>query len=990
MKKITVLSLLMAICFAGFAQKADGIIKGKLTDTAARAPITEATVSVLNAKDSSLATFSITDKKGGFEFRNLEYGEYNIVITHGSFETIKRRITLSATEKVIDLGSLAVEKAYKKLGEVVVSTDAPVVMKGDTVQFKADAFRTKPNATVEDLLKKIPGTEVDKDGNVKTQGEQVQKIYVDGKEFFGNDPKLATKNLTADMVESVQVFDDMSDQAKFTKIDDGSRTKAINIKLKADKRKGVFGRATAAAGTNERYEGNASINKFNGNNRVSLLFNANNINKQGFSFNDIISSMGGFSAAGGGGGGGGSFGGGGSGGGGGFSGGGFGGTGMNISMGGRGGGSFGGMFGSTGPTGITKTLATGLNYNNEWSKVKLSGSYFFSRSNNTQQQNSYRQTFFPNDSAALLNRDVISNSINQNHRINMRVEYAIDSMHSVLYSANLTLQHSENYSDDTSFTFSSKPLQEYLAQTSRTNTTNERDGINWSNNLLFRKKFSKIGRTVTLGWNNNFGNSESEGFNKTPFVFYDPAGAIIRTQNQNQNNRQQTHTNNNVLSLSYTEPVGLNKLLELNYAYTNNRNRSDKETYNFNSISGKYDVPNLQLTNDFNNTFTANRVGVNFRVQEKKYNYQLGIGVQQSRLNSLSYQAATGKDSVIINDAVNFFPIANFNYTPSRTQNLRFNYRGRTNQPSVSQLQNVPDVSDPFNVKNGNPDLEQEFSHTFGANYNSFNIQKFRFIAIGLNITATSNKIVNEIDYLTLPNGTVDPGRTITRPVNMNGNYSGFSYLTFGFPFKSAKLKGSSLNFSSNFAYNRTAGRINKEENIGKTITAGQTAGINFNIKEKFDFGANLNVSYNSVKYTVNQTLNENYFSQTYSVDITYQFKGNFLLSTDVDYYVNSGRADGFNQSIPLWNASIAKQVFKNKAGEIKLAVNDILNQNQSITRSTGDNYIQDTRSVVLKRYFMLSFMYNLNRMGGNNNNRQGMPGMPRFMERNMRDMRVN
>jgi hypothetical protein len=681
--------------------------------------------------------------------------------------------------------------------------------------------------------------------------------------------------------------------------------------------------------------------------------------------------MGGFSGMGGGGGGG-NFGGGGGGGG-------FGGTGMNVS-GGRGG--FGGFGGGGSSTGITKTLATGLNYNNEFNKVKIAGSYFFSRSNNTQKQDSYRETFFPNDSIAKLNRNTISNSINQNHRFNIRVEYAIDSMNSILYSSNLTLQHSESLSDDSAYTISSTPVKDYLAQTSRSNNSNERDGLNWSNNFLYRKKFKRIGRTITLGWNNSISSSESESFNRTPYVFYNSSGNIIRTQNQNQNSNQETKSNNNVLSVSYTEPVGLNKLLEFNYAYTHNKSQSDKETYNFNNTSGKYDTPNLLLTNDFDNTFTANRFGANFRVQEKKYNWQLGMGVQQSRLNSLSYQAFTGKDSVIINDAVNFFPQASFNFTPSRSKNLRFNYRGRTNQPTVSQLQNVLDVTDPLNQKIGNPDLEQEFTHTFGTNFNTFNMVSFRFIAFGVNLSATSNRIVNSID-------TLARGIQLTKPVNMDGNYSGNVYLTFGFPFKSKKLKGSSLNFNTALGYNNDVGLLYRQKNIGKTLTASQRAGINFNVKDKFDVGANLSLAYNSVKYSVNQSLNEDYYTQTYSLDLTYQFKGGFILSSDFDYYVNTGRAEGFNQSIPLWNASFAKQVFKNKAGEFKLSVNDLLNQNQSITRSTGDNYIQDTRSVVLKRYVMFSFTYNLNRMGGNRQ-QQGMPGMPRFMDRNMREMRVN
>ena len=299
MKKIFTLSILVLTLFTSVqAQKADGSIKGKLVEADSKLPISDATISVLNTKDSALATFTLSNRQGVFEIKGLEAGNYQLIITHQGIETFKKVVSITSTEKMADLGELSVTKAIKTLEGVVVTTDAPVIIKNDTIQFRADAFKTKPNATVEDLLKKIPGMQVDKDGNVKAQGESVQKVYVDGKEFFGNDPKLATKNLTADMVESVQVFDDMSDQAKFTKVDDGSKQKAVNIKLKKDKNKGVFGRVLAAGGYGDggRYEGNMSVNKFNGNQRLSFLFNANNINKQGFSFSDIISSMGGVSA----------------------------------------------------------------------------------------------------------------------------------------------------------------------------------------------------------------------------------------------------------------------------------------------------------------------------------------------------------------------------------------------------------------------------------------------------------------------------------------------------------------------------------------------------------------------------------------------------------------------------------------------------------------------------------------------------------------------
>ena len=936
-------SLLLFLSFlifglTAFSQRAIHSIKGKLTDSSYKELLSEATVSLLNISDSSVVAFAISDKKGNFELKDLDTGIYRIIVSFQGYANHSRRVSVSGTNPVLDLGTINLDKRSVFLEEVVIE-GAPIIIRKDTVEFKASAFKTRPNSTAEDILKKIPGMQVDKEGNVKAQGEDVQKVVVDGKEFFGSDPKLATKNITADMIESIQVFDDMSDQAKFSRIDDGSRQKTINIKLKKDKRMGYFGRFAAGMGTDERYESQLSFNRFNGDRRISVIGNSNNINKSTFNFSDIVTNMGGFQ----GGQGGGSM----------RGPGGFGGGGGMF----RGGGGFGGFGG--GGSGITKASSIGLNYSDKWAKTDVSGSYFFSQSETGTSRASLRQSFFPNDSIAIQNQQSASLNKNQNHRFNLRMEYQLDSMNTFLYTPSYTLQKSESNSQDTTFTRATKPGMNYLAVTGVTANMNERDGYSINNYLLYRRKFHKIGRTLTLGYSSNINNSEGNGENYSPYTFYKSDGSLSMVRNQDIRTEQSTRSNNNVISSSYTEPVALNKLIELNYAYTNRKNKSDRKAYDYNSGNEKYDRVNLLQTNYFENDFIAQRFGLNYRVQYPKYNYQLGGAVEMSELSSRSIRWSTGKDTTVSQKFVNFFPTANFQYSFSQTKNLRMFYRGRTNQPSINQLQDVPDFSNPLQIRTGNPALQQEFNNSININFSSFNRSSFKFFNSNINIGNARNKIVNSIDSVQGSRGV-----QLIRPVNLNGAFNTSAFVTFGRPLRNKKLKGSNYSFSTSANYNRDVSQVYKQTNITDNIIISETGSLNLAIKENFNMGLNTTLSYNSAKYSVQKNLNEDFFSQSFGIDFSYTMPKSLVITTDFDYYRSTGRADGFNQSIPLWTASVARQLFKKKNGEIKLSVNDILDQNESITRTVTDNYIEDINTVVLKRYFMLTFTYNLNRAG--------------------------
>jgi len=958
-KLLSLLSLVFLVSFASAQSVAT--VKGILIDSLNKQSLKDASIVVLAASDSSLEVFTLAKADGSFVINNAPFGEMIVQVKFQGYEPFSKKITFSAKNSSVDLGKIYLQTAANDLGNVTV-TQSPVKMNKDTVEFTASAFKTKPNAVAEDLLKKIPGIQVDKDGSIKAQGETVQRVLVDGKRFFGDDPKMATRNLPPDIIDKIQVFDAASDQSAFTGFDDGNRVKTINITTRKDKRKGYFGRAALGAGANSEdalYDNNINISKFNGDQQITFTGQANNVNKQNFSVQDMLGSLGGggFGGAGGGGGG-------------------RGGGGATMVMGGGGGG--GGLLGTGGGGGIVRTLAAGLNYKDNWgTKTQFSGSYFYNDQTTNRDQNSLTENLVTGSTDSSIFSKQVQSSVtnNKNHRINFNIETNFDTSNTLIIRPNISFQntHSETY--QTTNSTRGKILN---LNSSRVNSARDNEGINGSLEATFRHRFAKKGRTYSIGLNSSYNTNDGSGNNLSINEFNLPTRNYIDTLDQIYTTNRDGK--NNSATLSFTEPIGKNKLLEFNYNISSNVNTSGRSTLGYNKVSREYDIAIPNLSNIFENTFNANRFTVNYRIQNAKYNFSVGSGLQVGDLVSKNISTNVN----LKQHFVNLFPSANFRYDFTKSKNMRFFYNGRTSQPSAEQLQPVIDNTNPLLIRTGNPNLKQQFSHSFRFLFNSFDIftQKIIFATI------SGSFIENDIQNSTTISG---GGVQTIKPVNLSGTYNVNGFFNYGFPIKKPK---SNLNLMANVSRSQTQTLVNSISNFTRNTNLGGTISWTTNIKEGFDMNFSSNSNLTMARYTLQPQQNGDFFTQTVSTEATIYSKSGWVLSTDFDYIYNGGRSEGFNTSIPLWNASLSKQMLKNKAGELKFYVFDLLNQNISISRNVTSNFIQDMQTRVLKRYFMISFTYNLRKFGATQGPQNPMmrmmqmPGAERQMNNMMRTFR--
>lgn len=902
-------------------------VKGRIIDSVINKPLAFSTISIVHTTDSTLVSFTRADSVGFFKLNAIEKGNYLLSVSYVGYAPVWKPVEVLGTNAVQDIGDINLQD-IKLIGNVIVNAKRPpVVINNDTLEFNAENFKTQPNAVVEDMLKKMPGVTIDKDGTVKVNGQVVKRILVNGKEFFTGDVKIATQNLPADAVDKVQVFDKQSDQSSFTGIDDGNSEKTINLKLKKDRDHAVFGKLTGGAGNESRYDAQANINKFHGNEQLSFLGMSNNTNRQGFELTDVLNFTGEFS------------------------------KGM------RGGGGTrvvirtddDGNEGSLPITGlgqkqqgIANTTAGGINYNNLWNKEKTdwSSNYLFNNIHLATNRQVNIQNILPGNS---FTRFENSNTTNDNtqHRINIVLDQKIDSSFSIKISPSVTWQHANKKS----FTqYNAATTDNIKLNDGYSNTSTTSDAFNFNSDFLFRKKFKKKGRTISLSIYTAYNHSSLNGtlFSKNTFYNANENGTDSLI---NQINSRDAVTKTLASTLIYTEPIGKRSLLELKSYLNANNSKSDKQTYDYNVFSGKHDLLNTLLSNNYKNNYDYYGGGLSFRTNPKKANITLGISLQDAVLKGQSNSFL----SQIHHHFIDALPTAIIQYNFTRMKNMRFEYSTSTLQPTIVQLQPVGDISDPLNISKGNPNLKRQYDHNIQFNFFSAHTAKQTNLFSFINFTASENAIVRSDSVL--QNGT-----RITSFTNTNGIYNFFGNVEYGFPLK--KLK-SRIEFGNNINFYKNASFINLQRNAITTFSLGPNVDYNFTLDDKITIDASARLSINHAKYSLQELASNNYLQQDYNLDITNYFTHGFILNNQFNYILNTGRADGFNTKIPLWNASFAKTFLKNKRGEIKLSVQDILNKNTGITRSNNFGYIVDEKYNVLQRYFLLSFTYNLNKSTG-------------------------
>ena len=878
MKILVIAILSLTYSVVSIAQQKSCVVRGRVADVQGEENLTLATITLRLLKDSVVIRQVVTNKNG-FVIKTIP-GEYQLLISYKGYRDTLIAVSIKEKDTLVDIGKIYLHNSSDELmGVVVKSVIPPVIVRNDTLVFNANAFKTKPNASVEDLLKKLPGINIDGDGNVTLHGKKVEKIYIEGKEFFLNDPIMATRNLSADIVESIEAFDNQTDRAKFTGIKDVDVNKAINLRLKKDKKKGLFGNATAKAGTSNTYSGNVEVTSFKGDRWV-----------QGNAYLNLADNL------------------------------------------------------TTGAGMRQSQMSQALNYRDNSSKKTeivinaLNGVF------RNQSSEIYNRETFLGDSSLLQSRNSFNDFQSKFTTVNAQLTVNIDSFNTIKYNPTISPTRGKINSMDTSLIFSRNHENDRLVNEGKTMNTSNFEGLNVGNSITYRRIFRKRGRFLSGEFSQNTLQQKTHGQLYSLLKFHDTS-ELSPDKLIDQFYNQKTNNNTCVLKLSYTEPVTANHIIDFGYDLNSVTGSFDKRSFNYNSLTGKYDKADSLLSNKLSNTNDQQNFSIGYNFLGSKSQYQLGVSMLRSHQENENSNMSYGR---VVQRTLNWSPRASAMYRLSRQKNLKLRYNGNSVAPETYMLQPVPDLTNPYLISEGNPNLKQQFNHTVNAAYNASNSSTFTHVSISAGGYYIMNSIVQSSEISSA-------GIQHLMYINVNGNYGFNGNFNYGIAFNKGSTGGGDL--TSTVQYNRGTSFVNKQQNERRGLILGQGCKINYHSGEKFFINVSANVNYTRSHYAINNRYTE-LTSQDYAGDITMEVPFGIRLNSEVKMQIIGKQANLSGRTIVMWNAAAFKNFFGNKA-EVRIEAVDLLNRNTGFNQQMGDNYIETNERYVMKRYISIGFRYN-------------------------------
>ena len=867
-----------------------GRVQGLPTDTLLQATIT------ITQQGQQLHT-ATTTRLGGYSIAGVHPGAYSIIITAIGYAT--HHSDISITDASLTLPTIHLQPLSQTLDEVkIVSQAIAMTQHDDTTEYNAAAYKVNPDADAADLIRKMPAIEINGTA-VKAQGETVLKVLVDGKPFFGEDAWATLKTLPADVIQKVQVYNEKSDQERFTGFSEGQQNKTINIVTHPHKRNGVFGNTFAGGGNSSSqgiYGSGINLHRFSGERRLSLSAQSNNVNLQNFTDQSTAATAG---------------------------------------------------------SGITTTHAAGLNYTNKWgTHTDATGSYAYSHTRNSTFRNTRRTYLLPTAAGQIYDEQSPTTSNTSNHRTNMRISYQPDTLHTLLLQPAITITGAGSAASRTgSMATDYQPLN-----TTNNRNTNNRTAIMLSNNLLYTHRLGSRGHTLSAAVNTSYNHALATTQQYAQNTFYTDT-PLSTTQDQRIHHQQQGWALSG--NATYTRPLGTHSLLKLQTDLSHSPTQSVRDVCDYDG--SEYLLPDTALSNSFIAAHTTYKASSSYQHKYGRHQLSGGIGYQWVQLHNTQLSPGTFATTRTFTNAL---PLATWQYRITSSRHLQGQYTTTTRPPSIAQLQNVLNNTDPLHLSTGNAQLRQPYTHTLSLRYNASGHKGGNNTSVSLTANVTRHYISSQ--SLIYPTDTaimgisLPAGVQLTVPVNIQGNTGINTSISYSAPVTIIKSR---FSINANGGLQRIPSIINGSTNYQQSRTLGLNLMLTSSSSEQLDFtlssGSNISFNQNPVSHT-----STTFISQQLRATTTLLLWHTIVINSSLAWQGNYGLSAGFNRNILLCNIALGKKLFRKRQGELRFSINDLLNQNTNIQRTVTDSYIQDLQTNLLQRYYMLVFTYKISSFG--------------------------